>query len=143
MKKSFTAFRLPFGVALAALLAACSAAGGTPPTLAGAGSRIAHPNIIQGTRHPWVTIAVDENAPYNANVLAGNGVVYALGNSKYTEGQTFATIGMNGSVSHAPGPPTCYYSGSTFGTYDMYAQDIALNKEGNSVYMNPNIAFPA
>jgi hypothetical protein len=102
--------------------------------------------LQQNNGDSWVTLAAvgEGGEPYNANVLAGKRVVYVLAyamenSSAYVN---FATIGMNGGVTHASGQPACNYPGSTFGTYDMYAYDIALNKGGNSVFMNPDIAFP-
>ncbi|MGA8576660.1 MAG: hypothetical protein WB609_13370 [Candidatus Cybelea sp.] len=139
--------RLPvFACVLAAsasLAAACSP-GGTSLSAPGE-SRAASPQLLQrddGKR--WATISgVGKGTPYPANVLAGNGVVYIVagwGKSHPYEG--FATIDMLAQVRHAPRQPKCAYSGSTLGSYDMYAYDIALNHEGNSVFMNPDVAFP-
>jgi streptogramin lyase len=129
---------------LALLATACS----VPGTQLPAGSAVsgAHddPAILQGNdKNRWVTLTgVSRGSPFQGNVLAGKGVVYVVaGWGKSHSYESFATIGMSGRVKHAPRQPSCTYPGSTSGTYHMYAYDIALNHENNSVFMNPNITF--
>lgn len=131
---------------LALVAAACSMPGVQLP----AGGAFAEPHaenpaILQGNdKDRWVTLtAVSRGTPYAANVLAGKDFVYVVaGWGKSHHYESFATIGMSGRVRHAPRQPVCDYAGSTSGTYHMYAYDIALNHENNSVFTNPNITFP-
>jgi hypothetical protein len=129
--------------AVAALLSACAPA--SAPFAVPQAER-ANPATRQGDNgSQWVTRReVGKGAAYPANVLAGNGVVYILaGWEKARPYEGFATIPMSGKVMHATRQPKCSYSGSTLGAYDMYAYDIALNREGRSVFMNSNVTFPS
>ncbi len=138
--------RVPvLAIALAMIASLASACSTTGTSLPGGGSHDGNPAILQrNERNRWVTLtAVGRGTPYAANVLAGRGVIYVVaGWGKVHRYESFATIDMNGAVSHAPRQPTCSYVGSISGTYHLYAYDIALNHEGNSVFVNPDITFP-
>lgn len=129
-------------VAIASFLSACALT--SAPLMAPQSERV-NPAIRQGDDGSrWVTRReVGKGTAYPANVLAGDRVVYIVaGWGKVRPYEGFATIPMSGRVVHAPRQPKCSYSGSTLGAYDMYAYDIALNREGRSVFMNPNVTFP-
>lgn len=92
----------------------------------------------------WVARrGVGKGTPYAASVLSGPGVVYIVagwGDRHLYEG--FATIPMSGKVEHALRQPKCTYPQTPQGKYAMYAFDIALNREGRSVFMNSNVGVP-
>lgn len=132
---------------LALLATACSMSGASLPAKSGGGdSDNSSPAIRQANdKDRWVTLTgVGRGTGYPANVLAGKGLVYVVaGWGEKHQYESFATIEMSGRVKHAPRQPTCSYAGSTSGTYHMYAYDIALNHESNSVFMNPTVTFPS